>query len=179
THPAATGLGSSALCTTALSKALYAHRMRKPERKQPPEWACEIESERLAAPSGKQDQYIAACGGLTCFTFNPDDSVDIAPLAISMTTRFDLEDNLLLFFTGFSRSAGAILRDQNTRTRDSDKQMIDNLHFVKELGLKSRLLLEAGRTTEFGTLLHEHWEHKKRRSGGISNAQIDQWYALN
>lgn len=176
--PSGTGLGSSGSFTTALLKALYVHRMRQIEPKQLAELACEIEIDRLGEPIGKQDQYIAACGGLTCFTFNPDDSVDVAPLAISMDTKFDLEDNLLLFFTGFSRSAGSILKDQNTKTKDSDKHMIDNLHFVKELGLKSKLLLESGKTTEFGALMHEHWEHKKRRSGGMSNAQIDQWYDL-
>jgi D-glycero-alpha-D-manno-heptose-7-phosphate kinase len=176
--PSGTGLGSSGSFTTALLKALYVHRMRQIEPKQLAELACEIEIDRLGEPVGKQDQYIAACGGLTCFTFNPDDSVDVAPLAISMDTKFDLEDNLLLFFTGFSRSAGSILQDQNTRTKGSDKHMIDNLHLVKELGLKSKALLESGRTMEFGALMHEHWEHKKRRSGGMSNAQIDQWYDL-
>jgi D-glycero-alpha-D-manno-heptose-7-phosphate kinase len=176
--PSGTGLGSSGSFTTALLKALHVHRMRQIEPKQLAELACEIEIDRLGEPVGKQDQYIAACGGLTCFTFNPDDSVDVVPLAISMDTKFDLEDNLLLFFTGFSRSAGSILKDQNTRTKDSDKHMIANLHFVKELGLKSKVLLESGKTSEFGALMHEHWEHKKRRSGGMSNAQIDQWYDL-
>jgi D-glycero-alpha-D-manno-heptose-7-phosphate kinase len=176
--PSGTGLGSSGSFTTALLKALYVHRMRQVEPKQLAELACEIEIDRLGEPIGKQDQYIAACGGLTCFTFNPDNSVDVVPLAISMDTKFDLEDNLLLFFTGFSRSAGSILKDQNTKTKDSDKHMIDNLHFVKELGLKSKALLESGKTKEFGALMHEHWEHKKRRSGGMSNAQIDQWYDL-
>jgi D-glycero-alpha-D-manno-heptose-7-phosphate kinase len=176
--PSGTGLGSSGSFTTALLKALYVHRMRQIEPKQLAELACEIEIDRLGEPIGKQDQYIAACGGLTCFTFNPDDTVDVAPLGISMDTRFDLEDNLLLFFTGFSRSAGSILKDQNSRTKSSDQDMIANLHFVKELGLKSKLLLESGKTMEFGALMHEHWEHKKRRSGGMSNPQIDQWYDL-
>ena len=171
--PSGTGLGSSGSFTTALLKALYVHRMRQIEPNALAELACEIEIDRLGEPIGKQDQYIAACGGLTCFTFNPDDRVDVEPLRMSMDTKFDLEDNLLLFFTGFSRSAGSILKDQNTRTKSSDKDMIDNLHFVKELGLKSKALLESGKTTEFGALMHEHWEHKKRRSGGMSNPQID------
>src|SRR6266851_3210886 len=144
--PSGTGLGSSGSFTTALLKALYVHRMRQIEPKDLAELACEIEIDRLAEPIGKQDQYIAACGGLTCFTFHPDDRVDVEPLKISMHTKFDLEDNLLLFFTGFSRSAGSILKEQNT--------------------------------AEFGALMHEHWEHKKRRSGGMSNPQIDQWYEL-
>src|SRR5258708_33501986 len=152
------------------------NRMRQIEPKELAELACEIEIDRLAEPVGKQDQYIAACGGLTCFTFHPDNRVDVEPLKISMDTKFDLEDNLLLFFTGFSRSAGSILNDQNTKTKNSDKDMIANLHFVKELGLRSKTLLESDKTTEFGSLMHEHWEHKKRRSGGMSNPQIDQWY---
>jgi D-glycero-alpha-D-manno-heptose-7-phosphate kinase len=176
--PSGTGLGSSGSFTTALLKALYVHRMRQIEPKELAELACEIEIDRLGEPIGKQDQYIAACGGLTCFTFNPDNTVDVSPLNISMDTKFDLEDNLLLFFTGFSRSAGSILKDQNSRTKSSDKDMIANLHFVKELGLKSKAMLEAGKTEDFGALMHEHWEHKKRRSGGMSNAQIDEWYDL-
>ena len=176
--PSGTGLGSSGSFTTALLKALYVHRMRQIEPKELAELACEIEIDRLGEPIGKQDQYIAACGGLTCFTFNPDDTVDVAPLAISMDTKFDLEDNLLLFFTGFSRSAGSLLKDQNTKTKSSDKEMIANLHFVKELGLKSKTLLESGKTMDFGALMHEHWEHKRRRSGSITNEQVDRLYSI-
>jgi D-glycero-alpha-D-manno-heptose-7-phosphate kinase len=95
-----------------------------------------------------------------------------------MDTLFDLEDNLLLFFTGFSRDAGSILKDQNTRTKQSDNEMLKNLHYVKELGLRSKKALEEGNATLFGELMHEHWEHKKRRSGGMSNPKIDEWYEL-
>ena len=142
------------------------------------ELACHIEIERLREPIGKQDQYIAAYGGITCFTFNRDGTVTATPLAISMHTMFDLEDNLLLFFTGFSRSAGSILKDQNTRTQQSDGEMMNNLHYVKELGYRSKLALEQGNPAQFGELMHEHWEHKKRRSGGMSNPRIDGWYEL-
>jgi D-glycero-alpha-D-manno-heptose-7-phosphate kinase len=95
-----------------------------------------------------------------------------------MEALFDLEDNLLLFFTGFSRSAGTILRDQKERTEHSDAEMLQNLHYVKELGLRSRAALESGRTALFGELMHEHWEHKKRRSAGMTNPRIDEWYEL-
>jgi D-glycero-alpha-D-manno-heptose-7-phosphate kinase len=142
------------------------------------ELACRIEIDILGEPIGKQDQYIAACGGITCFTFNSDGGVQVEPLAISIDTKFDLEDNLLMFFTGFSRSAGSILQDQNTRTQSHDAAMLANLHYVKELGLRGRDLLIAGRTADFGALMHEHWEHKKRRSGGMSMPQIDEWYEL-
>ena len=142
------------------------------------ELACRIEIDILGEPVGKQDQYIAACGGLTCFTFNPDGSVDVEPLQVSIDTKFDLEDNLLLFFTGFSRSAGSILKDQKDRTLQHDAAMLANMHYVKELGLRSKQLLLQGRTSDFGALMHDHWEHKKRRSGGISQAIIDEWYEL-
>jgi D-glycero-alpha-D-manno-heptose-7-phosphate kinase len=176
--PAGTGLGSSGSFSTALLKALYAHRRRLLHPSELAELACEIEINRLAEPIGKQDQYIAAYGGVTCFTFNPDERVEARPLKLSMDSLFTLEDNLLLFFTGFSRSAGAILADQKTRTERADEDMLANLHYVKELGLRSRDALEKGETDTFGQLMHEHWEHKRRRSNGMSNARIDEWYEL-
>lgn len=176
--PAGTGLGSSGSFTTALLKALYAHRRRLLHPGDLARLACEIEIDRLKEPIGKQDQYIAAYGGITCFTFHPDDSVEAVPLKISMDTLFDLEDNMLLFFTGFSRSAGSILQDQNAKTKQSDQDMLKNLHYVKELGRSSKIALEMGKPAVFGELMHEHWENKKRRSGGMSNPQIDEWYNL-
>jgi D-glycero-alpha-D-manno-heptose-7-phosphate kinase len=176
--PSGTGLGSSGSFTTALLKALYAHRRRLILPDELAELACHIEIDRLGEPIGKQDQYIASYGGITCFTFNKDDSVDAKPLALSVDTQFDLEDNLLLFFTGFSRAAGGILKDQNTRTKQSDSSMLDNLHFVKELGLRGQRALVQGNAAQFGELMHEHWEHKKRRSEGMSNPKIDEWYEL-
>jgi D-glycero-alpha-D-manno-heptose-7-phosphate kinase len=176
--PAGTGLGSSGSFTTALVKALYAHRRRLLHSNEVARLACEIEIDRLHEPVGKQDQYIAAYGGVTCFDFHPDGSVEARPLAIGMDTLFELEDNLLLFFTGFSRSAGSLLHDQKARSEAADPEMMENLHYVKELGYRSQRALEAGRCTEFGQLLHEHWEHKKRRSSGMSNSKIDEWYEL-
>ena len=176
--PSGTGLGSSGSFTTALIKALYAHRRRPILPHDLARLACEIEIDRLNEPVGKQDQYIAAYGGITCLRFNPDETVDAAPLAISFDTMADLEDNLLLFFTGFSRSASSILKDQKARSQSGDDEMIRNLHYVKDLAARSEAALVSGRVDEFGGLLHEHWEHKKRRSGGMSNADIDEWYDL-
>jgi D-glycero-alpha-D-manno-heptose-7-phosphate kinase len=176
--PAGTGLGSSGSFTTALLKGLHAHRKRPIHPGELAELACHIEIDRLQEPIGKQDQYIAAFGGITCFTFNKDDTVSAEPLALSMDTMFDLEDNLLMFFTGYSRSASAMLRDQNTRTQKSDSDMLNNLHYVKELGYRSAQALTQGKPALFGELMHEHWEHKKRRSGGMSNPRIDEWYDL-
>ena len=162
----------------AAQGALHASPSPSAHRLELAELACHIEIDRLGEPVGKQDQYIAAVGGMTCFTFHKDDTVTATPLSISMDTMFDLEDNLLLFFTGFSRSAGSILKDQNTRTKQSDGDMLANLHYVKELGYRSKEALESGNTRLFGELMHEHWEHKKRRSGGMSNPKIDEWYEL-
>ena len=174
--PAGTGLGSSGSFTTALLKALYAHRKRLVHPHELAELACDIEINRLSEPIGKQDQYIAAYGGLTCFTFEKDGRVEAEPLKVTMDTLFDLEDNLLLFFTGFEREAGSILKDQHTRSLKNDAEMIKNLHFVKELGYRSRECLEKGCTAEFGALMHEHWKHKKKRSASMSNSKIDEWY---
>ena len=176
--PAGTGLGSSGSFTTALIKSLYAHRRQLIHPQELAEAACHIEIDRLGEPIGKQDQYIAAYGGLTCFTFHRDGRVTSEPLKVSMDTMFDLEDNILLFFTGYSRSASGILQEQKTRTQSSDDEMLRNLHYVKELGYRSKEALEAGDCVRFGQLMHEHWEHKKRRSGGMSNPSIDEWYAL-
>jgi len=176
--PAGTGLGSSGSFTTALLKALYAHRRRLLHPGELAELACDVEIGKLREPVGKQDQYIAAFGGVTCFTFNPDDTVEAQPLGLPMDALFNLEDNLLLFFTGFSRSASHVLADQKRRTEGNDDEMLQNLHYVKELGHRSGEALRKGDTALFGELMHEHWEHKRRRSGGMSNPQIDEWYEL-
>ncbi len=176
--PAGTGLGSSGSFTTALLKSLYAHRRKLIHPEELAELACHIEIERLGEPIGKQDQYISAYGGVTCFTFKQDDSVEAERLRVSMDTMFDLEDNLLLFFTGFSRSASGILKDQDDKSQSGDAEMLNNLHYVKELGFRSKEALEAGDVAKFGGLMHEHWEHKKRRSGGMSNVKIDELYTL-
>lgn len=176
--PAGTGLGSSGSFTTALLKALHTHRKRHLHQEELAELACHIEIDCLGEPVGKQDQYIAAVGGVTCFTFNRDDKVTAEPLRIGMETMLDLEDNLLLFFTGFSRSAGGILKDQQVRSRNDDPEMLSNLHYVKELGYRSKAALEGGDTVRFGELMREQWEQKKRRSGGMSNPHIDGWYEL-
>lgn len=176
--PAGTGLGSSGSFTTALLKALYTHRKRHLHQEELAKLACHIEIDKLGEPIGKQDQYIAAVGGVTCFTFHKDNKVTAVPLAVSMDTMFDLEDNLLLFFTGYSRSASGILKDQKDRSQKNDVDMLSNLHYVKDLGYRSKEALESGHIELFGKLMHEHWEHKKRRSGGMSNQKIDEWYTL-
>jgi D-glycero-alpha-D-manno-heptose-7-phosphate kinase len=176
--PSGTGLGSSGSFTTALLKVLYSHHKLHLYQKELAELACHIEIDILGEPIGKQDQYISAVGGITGMTFHKDDKVTVTPLSISTDTIFDLEDNLLLFFTGFSRSASEILKDQHQRSKKNDSDMLNNLHYVKELGYQSKKALESGNTKIFGEIMHEHWEHKKMRSGGMSNPKIDEWYEL-
>jgi D-glycero-alpha-D-manno-heptose-7-phosphate kinase len=157
---------------------LHAHTKSIIHPRELAEQACNIEIERLLEPIGKQDQYIAAFGGITCFTFRRDGTVDAIPLALDEATRYNLADNLLLFFTGYSRSASEILKDQDTRTKRNDPAIIESMHDVKNIALRSKTALEKGDLLAFGRLMHEHWENKRKRSGGISNPQIDGWYDL-
>jgi len=176
--PAGTGLGSSGSFTTALLKALHTYKKNLIHPQELAEQACHIEIERLGEPVGKQDQYIAAYGGITCFHFQPDEQVEACPLMISDETLHNLEDNLLLFFTGYSRNASSILKEQDDRSKQSDRDMLENLHFVKDMGYRSRQALESGNLLEFAELMNVHWEYKKHRSVAMSNSKIDEWYKL-
>jgi D-glycero-alpha-D-manno-heptose-7-phosphate kinase len=174
--PAGTGLGSSGSFTTGLLKAFHALGKNLVHPAELAEQACYIEIEKLAEPIGKQDQYIAAYGGITCFNFLRDDRVEAWPLKISEETLFNLEDNLLLFFTGYSRSASTILKEQDDKSKQADKAMVANLHFVKELGKQSQVALEKNDLNEFARLMDVHWQHKKERSKSMSNQDINAWY---
>jgi D-glycero-alpha-D-manno-heptose-7-phosphate kinase len=174
--PAGTGLGSSGSFTTGLLKALHALRKNLVHPAELAEQACQIELEKLGEPIGKQDQYIAAYGGITCFKFLPGGQVEAWPLKISEETLYNLEDNLLLFFTGYSRSGSRILKEQDDKSKQADKAMVENLHFVKELGKQSQRALESGNLPEFAQLMDVHWQRKKERSRNMSNQDINAWY---
>lgn len=174
--PAGTGLGSSASFTVGLLRALYAFRRQHVTQWVLAEEASHIEMDILHEPVGKQDQYIASFGGVTCFDFAPDGSVSVNPLRITNETLHDLEENLLMFFTGYARSAGAVLEDQRTRSQDGDTEMLENLRFIKNTGHEIGKVLEAGETDQFAGLMHEHWMRKRERSGTMSNEKIDGWY---
>lgn len=174
--PAGTGLGSSGSFTTALLKALHALRKNLVHPAELAEQACQIELEKLREPIGKQDQYIAAFGGITCFNFLPNGQVQARPLKISDETLYNLEDNLLLFFTGYSRSASAILKEQDDKSKQAEQTMIENLHCIKELGQQSLVALEGNDLPEFARLMDVHWQRKKERSQSISNHEINAWY---
>ena len=174
--PAGAGLGSSGAFTVGLLRAVYAMQREHVTPGGLAEEAARIEIDVLGEPVGKQDQYIAAFGGLTCFDVEQDGRVSVSPLAVSNETLHDLEERLLLFFTGYSRSAGEILADQHQRSEADESEMLDNLDRTKELGREIKRTLEEDAPERFGELMHEHWERKRKRSQGISNEQIDQWY---
>jgi D-glycero-alpha-D-manno-heptose-7-phosphate kinase len=176
--PAGTGLGSSGSFATALLKTLHTYKKDLVHPEELAEEACRIELEFLKDPIGKQDQYIAAYGGLTSFTFRKDGRVEASPVKVSTETLYNLEDNLLLFFTGYSRSAASILKEQDDQSKKKADDMLQNLHFVKDLGFESQDALEKGDLHEFGRLMNVHWEFKKKRSGSMSNTKIDEWYSL-
>ena len=176
--PAGTGLGSSSSFTTALLRALHTMQGNIVSTRTLAEDACEIEMNRLKEPIGKQDQYIASYGGITCMNFHRDGYVWVDPLRISDETLYNLEDNLILYFTGFSRSAGNILKEQDDKSKEHNDDMLKNLDFVKDLGYQSKKALEKGDLDTFADIMNVHWEYKKKRSGGMSNPQIDEWYSL-
>ncbi|MDD5190595.1 MAG: GHMP kinase [Dehalococcoidales bacterium] len=174
--PAGSGLGSSSSFTVALLNALHAYTRDYVNQKQLAEEACKVEIDILGEPIGKQDQYMAAFGGLTCLSFEKDGEVVVEPLRIADDMLDQLENNLLLFFTGKERSASEILSDQNIRSQAQDPNMIQNLHKTKEIGLLTRRYLEAGNLDTLGELFNEHWENKKKRSAGMTDPRIDEYY---
>lgn len=176
--PAGTGLGSSGSFTTALLRALHELKHQSAQPEFLAEQACHIEMDLLREPVGKQDPYIAAFGGITAFTIHRDGKVDAARLQLAPETLSNLEDNLMLFFTGFTRSASGILRDQHERSASNDQAMLDNLSFIKQLGYESKAALETGNLREFARLMNVHWEHKKQRSPNMTNGVIDDYYCL-
>jgi D-glycero-alpha-D-manno-heptose-7-phosphate kinase len=176
--PSGTGLGSSGTFTVALLHAVYAFARDHVAAGDLASEACAIEIDRLRRAVGKQDQYVAAFGGVKCLDFRPDGRVGVSSLAMSTDTLHDLQEHLLMFFTGYSRDADTVLAEQKARSEGGDTQMIDNLHYVKELGLHSKAALERGDTEGFAALMHEHWEHKKKRSTSMSNSSIDRWYQV-
>jgi D-glycero-alpha-D-manno-heptose-7-phosphate kinase len=174
--PSGAGLGSSGAFTVGLLRALHAMGRKHVTPGALAEEAARIEIELVGEPVGKQDQYIAAFGGLTCFEVAPDGRVVVSPLGVSNETLHALEERLLLFFTGYSRSAGEILSDQDRRSQAEEAEVLANLDRTKELGVEIKEALEAGEPERFGELMHRHWDEKRRRSDGITNPQIDNLY---
>jgi D-glycero-alpha-D-manno-heptose-7-phosphate kinase len=176
--PAGTGLGSSGAYTVCVIKSLSLARRLSTTPGQLAEDACEIEIERLGEPVGKQDQYVAAHGGICAYTFHRDGQVEVTPLALAPETITKLRNNLLLFYTGEARDASQLLADQVKRTQADDAAMLANLDRTKEMGYESRELLERGDLERFAELMDEHWQNKRERSLGMFTERIDELYRL-
>ncbi len=174
--PSGTGLGSSGSFTVGLLRAVYAFKREHVTAGALAEEACHIEIDILRSNVGKQDQYVAAYGGLIAMDFAPDGNVRVSPLSVSNATLHDLEERLLMFFTGYSRDASTILEHQNQQSQTGDATMLENLHFTKDLGLRIRTALEQGDVRGFAAMMQEHWDWKRRRSPDVTNPQIDRWY---
>jgi D-glycero-alpha-D-manno-heptose-7-phosphate kinase len=176
--PAGTGLGSSSAFTASLLMALNQYKRLSIGKEVLAKEACRIEIDILEQPIGKQDQYASVYGGLKELKFLRDGSVDVSMLPINADTINDLEDNLLLFFTGYSRNANDILQQQDDRTKLADSDMMTNLRFVKHLGYETRNTLCNGDMKTFAKIMNEHWEYKQARSSNMSNECINEWYRL-
>jgi D-glycero-alpha-D-manno-heptose-7-phosphate kinase len=174
--PSSSGLGGSSSFTCSLIKALYSHRNIQILPDEIARIACDIEINKLNGNLGKQDQYISAYGGLQCMTFNQDETVKVEPLDIEYNKMLEFQDSLLLFYTGYSHSTNDVLKDQVEKTKLNNKDMIENLLKVKEMAFEGKKLLESGDIQGYGKLTHEHWMNKRKRSIGMSNNQIDEWY---
>jgi D-glycero-alpha-D-manno-heptose-7-phosphate kinase len=174
--PAGTGLGSSGSFLVGLLHALHALKHHPVTAEMLAAQAIDIEMVRLGEPVGKQDQYIAAYGGLLCQDFNRDDSSTMTPLRMRQSAVWELRDSLMLFFVGSTRAAADLLHDQKQQTESGNAEMIEGLHFIKQLGHEIKLALEAGCINRFGELMHEHWTRKRVRSACTSNNRIDELY---
>ncbi len=176
--PAGTGMGSSGAFTVGLLHALYAYRQKHVGAAALAEEAVEIEMNRLAQPVGKQDQYIAAYGGLLCQDYRRDGTVGVSQLGISRESARELRESLMLFFVGSTRAASTLLQEQKMQSEAGNKKMLDDLHFAKQLGYEVERMLTAGAVDGFGPLMHEHWLRKRSRSEGMSTGRVDELYEL-
>ena len=173
---AGTGLGSSSTFTNSLIAALFARKNIFLNKEEIARKSCNLEIEILNEPIGKQDQYISAYGGIREFTFKKDGSVKENLIFEDCTEYKEFSDNLVLVYTGTSRSASNILKDQKEKTENLNDEMLKNLNKTKEIGRLSKRLIISKHYEEYGRLMHEHWQNKKRRSKGMSNNQIDEIY---
>jgi len=176
--PANCGLGTSSSFTVSLLNALHAYKRDFVTQRQLAEEACYLEIDVLGEPIGKQDQYIAAFGGITCLTFDKNGGVSVEPLQISYEALDQLESNILLFHSGIERNTSEILLEQDVKSQKDVPEVIDNLHQIKEIGLETKKALEKGDVDKLGEFLNLHWETKKKRSQKISAPFIDECYEV-
>ena len=176
--PAGTGLGSSSCYAVGLLNALHAMKREYIPLQELSEEACDLEINRLGKPIGKQDQYIAAFGGLTILEIEKNGNVHVRKANVDDSTIDDLNRNLLIFYTGTSRSADKILSEQSQGAKNEKKNIIESMHYIKEIGYKILEAAESGNITEIGLLFDRHWKYKKKISTKMSNPHFDEIYKI-
>ncbi len=176
--PASTGLGSSGSFTVGLLNALYAFKKITKTPEQIAEEACDIAMNRLKEPSGKQDEYVAALGGIRAYEILTNGEVKVTDLKISDEIVAELESSIMMFYTGIKRSANDVLRKQAQQVSKEDGKAIEKMHSIKRIGIESRHAIEMGDLGRFGELLDEHWILKRGVTDTMSNDRIDHWYSI-
>ncbi len=174
--PANSGLGSSSTFSVALLNGLHAYRRQYVSTEELARTACKIEIDVLKEPIGKQDQYIAAYGGVTAFTFNTDGTVTVEPVPMKAEVRDELESNLLIFYSGVERAASSVLKEQGKTIAANKDDAVQKMHRIKELGYETRRILLSGEIDKYGELLHEHWTNKRKLASNMTDSSIDEHY---
>lgn len=175
-HSRGTGLGSSSTYTVGLLHGLNAYQSKYVSAEELAQGACKIEIERLRKSIGKQDQYIAAYGGLCYIQFNPDETVFVEPIICSPETKRTLEPRLLMLYTGMERFSGEILARQKTEVLGNDQKK-GILKKMVGLAQQMRESLNQNKLGSFGEMLDENWRLKRQLCKGISNPKIEEWYS--
>ncbi|MDO9537827.1 MAG: GHMP kinase [Thermoplasmata archaeon] len=176
--PPGTGLGSSGAVTVNIINIINELEKLKLTKQEMAELAYKIEFHDLGMPIGKQDEYASAFGGINFIQFGKDGSVEVEPIKIPKEVKVRLESDVMLFFTGRTRESSMILKSQDNSTRDDKGEVIESLHAIKELAFKVKKAIESGDLIEFGGLLDEAWQSKKKLAAGITNPKIDRAYQL-
>ncbi|EKD62694.1 MAG: hypothetical protein ACD_52C00088G0005 [uncultured bacterium] len=172
-----TGLGSSSSYTVGLLNALYAFKGKHVGVQRLASEASRIEIDILGKPVGKQDQYIAAQGGLQHIKFNRNGSVFIDPIILPQKLMYKLQSNLLMLYTGLTRSSSSVLKKQKSAVIKSPKKLMV-MQKMADMATDTKHALEKGKLNDFGELLHQNWLLKRQLANGISNSKVDKWYLI-
>jgi D-glycero-alpha-D-manno-heptose-7-phosphate kinase len=174
--PANTGLGSSSSFTVALLNGLHAFKREFVPAEQLAREACHLEIDILKEPIGKQDQYIAAYGGISAMNFHRDGSVDVERLPIREEVLDELESNLVIYYSGIERAASTVLREQARAIAENKDAAVQRMHRIKELGYETKVVLLSGQIDKYGEMLHEHWMNKRKLASNMADSTIDEHY---
>ncbi len=174
--PANTGLGSSSTFTVALLNGLHAFKREFVPAEQLAQEACHLEIDVLKEPIGKQDQYIAAYGGISAMNFHPDGSVDVERLPIREEVIDELESNLVIYYSGIERAASTVLKEQARTIVENKDDAVQRMHRIKQLGYETKVVLLSGQIDKYGEMLHEHWMNKRKLASNMADSAIDEHY---